>query len=730
MSPPGRAHRHDAVFAAGLGVLLCLLAAAIVGGSGSGGDRAAAVPLTVVATGEADVGADGALRHAGGRSRQSSARLRFELPPMQSDGPYWAVWIPRVPVTALWLQGGDWRSARRGFFAAGESEEVALSGGYLIPLPRGWQGPVELDLYVQGVAAIALRPQVLRVDAAARVERRAVAIAVSVYAALFTLSLLSLALYTAARDRTFLSLSACATLALLMLAGTNGHLYGMPGLRLLAGWQAHGLWTLAFLFLASWLKLVQHYVGARESGTGAMRSLNVAVLALLAAAGLSLLDLRLFDPVLQPLVALGWAAAGLGSLVLLVDAGRRRLAMAAPLAVVVLATLLLALLRHLADFGVVPELAATRYGFQCGLVALMIVFAVGLVGRISEYRDQRDYDRLARADTERRMQREAARTDLVNALQVKLRQLAPGDIEWTAFRLLFDHLLPLLPVESMVAVAQGFHGRELLVTHPHAQKDRLWLDLDRRLLVLKRQAANGIALQQPVTTPEAVAIEAMIPLRIRAPAWGAVLLRRRGAEGFTSDEMALATEFVRLAQVQVEQAIATVNLRRSAELDALTGSLNRRSIDQWLARSFIEAERDGQPLSVLFVDLDRFKSVNDRFGHACGDHCLRAAARALRGALGEGDLFGRYGGEEFIAILPGRGGAAARQAGEDLRAAVERLAVEWEGQSLRLTVSVGVATRRDRERTPAATIERADKALYAAKRSGRNCVHVAPAVFS
>src|SRR5690606_22276857 len=194
--------------------------------------------------------------------------------------------------------------------------------------------------------------------------------------------------------------------------------------------------------------------------------------------------------------------------------------------------------------------------------------------------------------------------------------------------------------------------------------------------------------------------------------------------------MALVSEFCRITQMHVDQAIAAIKLRQSAELDALTGSLNRRSIDQWLVRSFAEADRDGTPLSVLFVDLDRFKPINDRHGHACGDQCLRAVAATLSGALEEGDLFGRYGGEEFIAILPGRGGAAARQVGEKLRAAVERQSVDWEGQALRLTVSVGVATRRDGERTPEATIDRADKALYASKRAGRNCVHVAPAVFT
>ncbi|MDH5822163.1 GGDEF domain-containing protein [Luteimonas sp. RD2P54] len=724
----GRWHRdHDTVFLAGFALLVCLLAAAVLAAGGEGRGQ---IAVSVVPGGAGEVVADGrVLRHAGGRAQRSHARVRFTLGSARPDGAGRMLWLPREPVAAMWAEAGDWRSPVRGFFDGGGDQGV-LAAGYRLRLPAHWEGPVELDLHVEGGAAAALRPVVLDEDEVARLEQRAVAIAATVYAALLTLSLLALALYSAARDRAFLLLFGCATLALLALAALNGHLYAMPVLRLFATWQAQGIWALVFLFLASWLKLVQHYVGGHRLGAAASCSVDVAAGALVATAAVCLLDLRLLDPVMQPLAALGSAASGVGSLVLLMGAGRRRVAMAWPLLLVVLATLLLALLRRMTGYDVVPGLAAMRYGFQAGVVATLIVFAVGLVSRISEYRDQRDHDRLARADTERRMQREAARTDLVGALQAKLRTLAPGDIEWTGFRTLFDHLAPLLPVASMVAVAHGFHGRDLMVAHPHAQKDRFVAELQPRLLPLKRQAANGIALQQPFTSPDSVAIEAVIPLQIRTPSWGAVLLRRAGGDGFTSDEMALATEFVRLTQIQIDQAIAAVNLRRSAELDALTGSFNRRSIDQWLARAFSEAERDRQPVSVLFVDLDRFKAVNDRYGHACGDHCLRAAAAALRGALGERDIFGRYGGEEFIAVLPGRGGAAARQVGEDLRAAVERLALEWEGQALRLTVSVGVATRRDGEHSPAATIDRADKALYAAKRGGRNCVHVAPAVFT
>jgi diguanylate cyclase (GGDEF)-like protein len=132
----------------------------------------------------------------------------------------------------------------------------------------------------------------------------------------------------------------------------------------------------------------------------------------------------------------------------------------------------------------------------------------------------------------------------------------------------------------------------------------------------------------------------------------------------------------------------------------------------------------------LFIDLDHFKSVNDRFGHACGDECLREVSTALRSVLSEADMFGRYGGEEFIAVLPGRDGAEARAVGERMRTAVENCEVRHEGQRVRLTVSIGIATRQRGEDEPAAAIARADKALYAAKRQGRNCVQVAPAVFS
>lgn len=134
-------------------------------------------------------------------------------------------------------------------------------------------------------------------------------------------------------------------------------------------------------------------------------------------------------------------------------------------------------------------------------------------------------------------------------------------------------------------------------------------------------------------------------------------------------------------------------------------------------------------MSVLFIDLDHFKRINDMHGHAAGDDCLRRASAALREVLGANDLLGRYGGEEFMIVMPGATSDAARQMAEAIRSAIEGLRVEWQGAELSITASVGVATRAPHEQSQASTIERADKALYAAKRSGRNRVHVAPAEF-
>ncbi|QCO68269.1 diguanylate cyclase [Luteimonas yindakuii] len=711
---------------AGLGfaALLLLLASVLLG---LGRDPADALRAADVLHVDGAQASSGYVLLPGHPGEVARARLHWDLPPRMEGDARWVVWVPRVPVDRLQFSGTGWVGPEHDFFRPRAAQ--AFPGGFRSVPPEPAGSALELDLHLVAAGRLGVLPLLVREDHAVMLEQRASAMSAAVYAVLLVLALLALALYAAARDSAFLSYFACAMCTLLLLAALNGHLYRFAGLSFLGTWRTQGVQALILVFLLAWTRLLEVYAGATldARARNVLSTFRWTVLVLIA---LCLANLPAFNTYLGTATRLLWVTTGIAGVGWMTVAVRRRLAMAWPLLVLHVLTYA-ALLAH--EFspawnGSNPLLA--RFAFQAGMVTTLTLFAVGLVSRIADFRDQRDRDRLARLDSERRMAREAARGAFAHALQAGLRTLSPGDIEWTAFRLLFDHLLPLLPVQSAVAVAQGFHGAEMLVVHPTSGRDEALADLERRALPLKRAAAAGLPRQELLGNDQRARTEALLPLQVRAPGWGAVLLRRDGSEGFAAEEMALAMEFTRLAQLHVEQAVVTANLRRSAEMDALTGSLNRRSVDQWLLRCFNEAERDGQPLSVILVDLDHFKSINDQHGHVAGDHCLRTVAAALRKAVGEGALFGRYGGEEFIGILPGVAAAPARETGERMRSAVEHLDVRWEEKPLRLTVSVGLATRREGERSPQDTVDRADKALYAAKRLGRNCVQVAPAVFT
>ncbi|HKE47224.1 MAG TPA: diguanylate cyclase [Rhodanobacteraceae bacterium] len=161
---------------------------------------------------------------------------------------------------------------------------------------------------------------------------------------------------------------------------------------------------------------------------------------------------------------------------------------------------------------------------------------------------------------------------------------------------------------------------------------------------------------------------------------------------------------------------------RLAERDPLTGVLNRRAILARLRAEFAKARQSGEPLSVLFLDLDHFKNVNDSYGHRAGDQCLRGVIGPIAGELRQGDALGRYGGEEFLILLPGAGPADAEVVAERIRRRVQDMPMLISGMRIGLTVSLGVAAVDLDVANPDDLIERADAALYRSKSSGRNLV--------
>ncbi|MCJ2084095.1 GGDEF domain-containing protein [Methylobacterium sp. J-090] len=166
-------------------------------------------------------------------------------------------------------------------------------------------------------------------------------------------------------------------------------------------------------------------------------------------------------------------------------------------------------------------------------------------------------------------------------------------------------------------------------------------------------------------------------------------------------------------------------LRRLADTDSLTGALARRRFMEISAREWARHQEGTAPICVLMLDLDRFKLVNDSFGHAVGDAALVASVAACRANLRPRDIIGRTGGEEFAVLLPETGLGHALEVAERLRDAVASAPVEAQGGTVTMSVSIGVSQARQGESLESA-MQRADAALYTAKDDGRDRVRSAP----
>jgi diguanylate cyclase (GGDEF)-like protein len=184
------------------------------------------------------------------------------------------------------------------------------------------------------------------------------------------------------------------------------------------------------------------------------------------------------------------------------------------------------------------------------------------------------------------------------------------------------------------------------------------------------------------------------------------------------------------ATVLAEQASSLVKqnqqLRARADTDALTCLANRSRFEQFLAEQFQIADAQNKPLSMLLLDLDHFKAVNDEHGHPAGDQVLRQIGRLLATAARSQDLACRFGGEEMVLVLPGTARATAAAIAESIRRAICAKPIALPNCLLPVSASIGVATYETGSplKLPAHLLKAADLAVYAAKHAGRNCVRV------
>lgn len=174
----------------------------------------------------------------------------------------------------------------------------------------------------------------------------------------------------------------------------------------------------------------------------------------------------------------------------------------------------------------------------------------------------------------------------------------------------------------------------------------------------------------------------------------------------------------KLAEIVVEQ----FDLQQIAKQDAMTGALTRRGFYAEVEREFLRASRYDRPSALAMIDVDRFRTINDQYGHPAGDAVLVAIADACMATMRKSDVFGRVGGEEFGLLLPETDAAAAMDAAERIRGIIEQTLVEFGGKTIQATVSIGVAPIPALAEGASTWLSEADIALYEAKQFGRNRV--------
>jgi len=344
--------------------------------------------------------------------------------------------------------------------------------------------------------------------------------------------------------------------------------------------------------------------------------------------------------------------------------------------------------------------------------ALLILTVVFLVHQQGKRQEARARAAAAEADARQAGTRAAEMERLVTFGQALGRSL---DVE--AIRdVVLQHLPRLSGSDNgWVLLRSGGQWRPLVSA---AQENR------RELAAARQRVAEQALVADGAWSTAATMVDGHLCLPLNAAGHPVGILGiPHGGEDIAARQRILEMAAALLA-ISLRNAQLFDELRENSLRDGLTGCVNRTHAIDVIDTELRRARRSQLPVSLIMFDLDHFKDINDRYGHLCGDSVLAAVGAKMREVLRGSDVKCRYGGEEFLVLLPETPIEGAKRVADTLRRELAELPVGWKGDVVQVTASFGVSVAMTSEVDPAALIARADAALYRAKDQGRNCVRL------
>jgi diguanylate cyclase (GGDEF)-like protein len=288
-------------------------------------------------------------------------------------------------------------------------------------------------------------------------------------------------------------------------------------------------------------------------------------------------------------------------------------------------------------------------------------------------------------------------------------------LDFDSIRVAVDQHLPAITgtEKVWVLVQQGSEWQALSGDTRGAEDVLQWGDLAEQLLASTADKTPSVLAERAIG----------FPLIVGGNAMGVLGVRSNGK--LASDRRRIIEAAAALLAVSVKNAQLFREVKDNSVKDSLTGCFTRAHSIEVIDAELRRARRSHTPVSLIMFDLDHFKDINDRYGHLCGDAVLNAVGKRMKEVLRGSDLKCRYGGEEFLVLLPETPLHGARRVADTLRREIAERPVAWAGEALTITASFGLAQTMPGEVNVQAVIARADQALYRAKDDGRNCVRIA-----